>query len=120
MNVLGYATSPREIVALLEKRRYALGIKQLDLDAVAGLADGHCGKIACGTKPIGHISLPNLLAALGLKLAVIADDTALPRQTRALIGSSRGKPRCATIPAPAAIPAPAPSQPIPDALDLAA
>lgn len=93
MNVLGYATSPAEIVALLEQRRYSLGIASRDVDTIAGLADGHCSKIACGLKPIGHISLPNLLAALGLRLAIIADDNSLPRQTRALIGSSNGKPR---------------------------
>jgi hypothetical protein len=90
MQIVGYATSPAEIVALLEQRRYALGINQFDLDAIAGLADGHTSKIACGTKAIGRISLPSLLAALGLRLAVVEDDEWLPSQTIAYIDSSKG------------------------------
>ena len=48
MKVLGYATSLSELVALLAERRYALGITSRDLDAAAGLADGHVSKIECG------------------------------------------------------------------------
>jgi hypothetical protein len=117
MNVLGYATSPAEIVALLEQRRYRLEISQRDLDGIAGLADGHVSKIACGTKVIGHVSLPNLLAALGLKLAIIADDASLPGQTRALMGSSKGKPRSLVR---VADDAPAPSLALLEPVDLAA
>jgi transcriptional regulator with XRE-family HTH domain len=124
MKVIGYATSPAEIVALLEQRRYALGVSQLDLDAIAGLADGHTSKIACGTKAIGRISLPNLLAALGLRLAVVEDDEWLPSQTVAYIDSSKGarRPRGrsstveATIPALAA---PASPEPAPALLEAA-
>ncbi len=116
-NLVGYATTPREIAILLARRRYQLGITSLQIDAIAGIADGLTSKIEANTKPLGFVSLPNLLAALGLKVAVVADDASLPRQTVALIGSSRGKPRS---PAPAAGGAPEPSLAHPEPVDLAA
>ncbi len=119
MKVIGYAANLSELATLLAERRYALGITGLDLDAAAGLADGHVSKLECGIKRLGHVTLPTLLASLGLKLAVVESDEPLPSAIVALLASGRRghakRPPVAlpvveaTIPAPAAEPAPAPT-----------
>jgi hypothetical protein len=68
----------------LRTRAEAAGFSYLDLDHVAGLAHGHCGKIF-GRVPgqnFGAISLPALLRALNLKLAVIAGEPPIPPQPK--------------------------------------
>jgi hypothetical protein len=87
--VLGHARSATEIAKLIAHRRYQLGISSRDLDQIAGLADGHTSKNECGIKKLGDISLPALLATLGLKLAVLADDESLPFQTLCARGTSK-------------------------------
>jgi hypothetical protein len=119
MKVLGYVGSLPELVPLLAERRYALGITSLDLDAAAGLADGHVSKIECRSKRLGHVTLPTLLTSLGLKLAVVESDEPLPGAIVALLSSARRghakRPPVAlpvgeaTIPAPTAEPAPQPT-----------
>lgn len=89
MRIIGTAKSSTEIVKLMAVRRNELGITGRQLDQIAGLADGHTSKIECGTKNLGQISLPTLLETLGLKLAIIADDSALPCQTRRALESKR-------------------------------
>jgi hypothetical protein len=126
MKVLGYVGSIPELVPLLAERRYALGITSLDLDAAAGLADGHVSKIECGLKRLGHISLPTLLAQPWLKLALVESDEPLLRSITALLSSAgrgRAKRRPVALPvveavtlAPAAEPAP---QPAPALLEAA-
>ena len=77
--------------AALRRRREQLGLSQLDLDHVCGWPSGYCGKIEArpgygaergNFRALGPQSLPELLAALGLRLAIVADDTALPAMTR--------------------------------------
>jgi len=89
MNVIGFASTPDEIVALLARRRYELGMTSRAVETVAGLADGYVSKIECGTKSLGRVSLPTLLAAYGLRLAVVEDEAGLPARTRAFIGTAR-------------------------------
>jgi len=89
LTVIGHAYSPNEIAKLIAKRRYQLGISSRHLDQIAGLADGHTSKIECGSKKLGDISLPALLATLGLRLTVVADDESLPLQTQYARGSSK-------------------------------
>jgi hypothetical protein len=89
LRIIGTAKSPTEIAKLMAVRRNELGITGRQLDQIAGLADGHTSKIECGTKNLGHISLPILLDALGLKLTIVADDATLPSQTRRALGSKR-------------------------------
>jgi transcriptional regulator with XRE-family HTH domain len=111
MKVIGYATSLAELVALLAERRYSLGITSTALEAAAGLAQGHLSKVECGTKRLGHISLPTLLSALGLKLAVVESDEPLPLPVAAILNTAKtcpAKHRPVTLPPPSAtIPAPA-------------
>ena len=80
--IVGYASTPFEIAQVLAKRRYQLGLTGRCLDQVAGLADGHTTKLESAVKTLGQISLPTLLAALGCRLALVADDAAIPDRTR--------------------------------------
>jgi len=89
LTVIGHAYSPNEIVKLIAKRHYQLGISSRHLDQITGLADGHTSKIECGSRKLGDISLPALLATLGLKLAVVVDDEILPLQTQCARESSK-------------------------------
>jgi transcriptional regulator with XRE-family HTH domain len=109
MKVVGSAMSLMELVALLAERRYSLGLTSRDLEEAAGLADGHLSKIECGTKRLGHVTLPTLLSALGCRLLLIADDAAIPDVVKAELYTS-ASPRAAQRPAeaqPDALPAPA-------------
>ena len=120
MKVIGFAVTLTELVALLAERRYSLGITSLALDAAAGLADGHCSKIECGTKRLGPISLPTLLSSLGLKIALVESDEPLPLPIAAILNTSKRMDAAkappaalqiapATIPALAAEPTPQPA-----------
>lgn len=81
----------------IRKRRFELGLSQLDLDHVCGWPQGYTGKIEArpGTgsdrgnfRALGPQSLPELLHALGLTLAIVADDEALPGVTRLHAGEA--------------------------------
>lgn len=67
------------LVRAIRERRSALGLSQLALDDLAGLPSGYTGKIeamltnpgAKNARAIGRESLPLLLGALGIELAVV-------------------------------------------------
>ena len=67
------------LVKAIKERRAALGLSQLALDDLAGLQSGYTGKIeamltnpgAKNARAIGRESLPLLLGALGIELAVV-------------------------------------------------
>jgi hypothetical protein len=65
------ASNHDELVALLVARRRSLGLTQVDMDALTGLADGLVSKIECGIKRIGATSLECLLGALKVRLALV-------------------------------------------------
>jgi hypothetical protein len=71
-------TSPEELRRELARRRREVGLPQLLFDRVAGLADGHTGKLECGTKTFGRMSLPTVLSALGLRLALVEAPEGVP------------------------------------------
>jgi hypothetical protein len=52
----------------ISARRRQLGLRQLEADEKSGLQSGYFGKIECGDRHLGPISLPNLLAALDADL----------------------------------------------------
>ena len=68
------------LIATFRARRIELGLSQLDVDEMAGLASGYCGKLeasltnpsAKNARGIGRESLPLMLGALGLELATHA------------------------------------------------
>lgn len=68
---IGVARSYEDIVAACRSRRQELGLPQLVVDEIAGLQSGYVGKIECGDKRLGAMSLPCLLGALGLELVVV-------------------------------------------------
>jgi hypothetical protein len=59
---------------LLAQRRRALGLTQLQVDEIAGLQGGYCGKLEIGLKGFGEMSLQAVLGALqaGLTLTLPA------------------------------------------------
>jgi hypothetical protein len=57
--------------AALSVRVNELRFTHLHVDEIAGLQTGYTGKILCGSRHFGDKSLGQLLAALGLKLAVV-------------------------------------------------
>ena len=94
--IVGYASDLTDLAHLFADRRKALGIPQRALDDAAGLQDGYVSKVECGTRRLGHISLPVLLSALGLRLIVVEAGEPLPASVAALVGSRQA--RCATPP----------------------
>jgi transcriptional regulator with XRE-family HTH domain len=69
-----------DLVAALKARRQSLGLSQLAVDDMAGLSEGYVSKLEMSlTNPrsptaraIGRDSLPLLLGALGVKLALVS------------------------------------------------
>jgi hypothetical protein len=57
--------------AALSVRVNELRMTHLQVDEIAGLQTGYTGKILCGSRHFGDKSLGQLLAGLGLKLAVV-------------------------------------------------
>ncbi len=83
--IIGFATTPREVVALLAQRRYALGLTQAETDYLAGTSDRYLAKVEAGMKGLGDMSLSSILGVLGLRLAVIEDEAGIPRATQRFI-----------------------------------
>ena len=54
--------------------RKAMGVSQLEMDELAGLQSGYTGKLECGMKHLGDLSMPKLLAALKMALLLVPDD----------------------------------------------
>lgn len=71
--------SYEDLVAVLRARRVELGLRQLELDEIAGLQGGYTGKIECGSKGFGPMSLTALLGALGLELVAVKSAALLAR-----------------------------------------
>lgn len=63
------------LVGLMRSRREELGLTCVELDALAGLQDGYTSKVECYPsnhhRTLGIVSLPLMLGALGLVLAVV-------------------------------------------------
>lgn len=74
------------LIEAIKRRRQALGLRQLAMDERTGLPDGYQGKLECGMKHFGPMSLPLVLGALGLKLIVVPGDVVPPK-----IVSRRGR-----------------------------
>ena len=88
------------LIAAFRARRIELGMSQLDVDDAAGLASGYTGKLeasltnpsARNARSIGRESLPLMLGALKLNLAVDArPGRASEKQNKHKTLSERGK-----------------------------
>lgn len=70
-----------DLVAALRARRKALGLSQLELDLIAGWAEGYASKLEMSDRPdprpgarsLGKESLPIALGALQAKLVLVPD-----------------------------------------------
>ena len=60
-----------DLRAAIAIRRKKLGLSQLALDDAAGLQSGYTGKLECGAKGFGDMSLAAVLAALGVELTLM-------------------------------------------------
>jgi len=61
------------------------------LAELAGLPDRYVSKLEAGMKTPGRLSLPLLLQSLGLKLVIVADDSALPAVVRPHVGTLKDR-----------------------------
>jgi hypothetical protein len=65
-------------------RRRQLGLRQLDLDEKSGTMTGYCGKLECGARKFGDLSLPMVLAALDCDLLLAPRSADAPVEHRGL------------------------------------
>ncbi len=79
---IGVARSYEDLVAVCTIRRNELSLAQLAVDEIAGFQTGYTGKLECGDKRLGAMSLPCLLQALGLELVVVRTVPHHERQSR--------------------------------------
>ena len=70
-HALARVTTLEAIVTACQARRKQLGLPQLAVDDLSGLHSGYTAKLECGLKGLGKLSLPLLLGALKLELAVV-------------------------------------------------
>lgn len=59
------------LVKALRARRIELGLTHLAVDEIAGLQTGYTGKIECGIKRLGVMSLTAILGALKVEMALL-------------------------------------------------
>jgi hypothetical protein len=55
-----------EIIGVIALRRRELGLQQLDVDGLTGLADGYHGKTECKDRRLGTTSAPAVFNALAV------------------------------------------------------
>lgn len=70
-DIVGTAVDYPGLRKLIAERRKELGLSQLAVDEIAGVQTGYVGKVECGARHFGDMSLAAILGALGLSLAVV-------------------------------------------------
>lgn len=88
--VLGEARDYVDLLMVLRTQAERLGVPQLAIDEMAGVAAGFSGHCLIGKKRLGPTSMGLIIQALGLKLLVVEDATAIPRIKR-LMHTPRGR-----------------------------
>ena len=78
------AVDYRGLMGALGERKKELGLTNLELDELGGLAGGYTSKLFCGSKRLGLETLGKLLTALNAKVVVVPADAelALPKLTK--------------------------------------
>jgi hypothetical protein len=71
-----------QLRSAIAARRRQLGLRQLEADEKSGLMTGYFGKIECGLRKLGDISLPNVLAALDADLYLAPRTAVSPVEQR--------------------------------------
>jgi hypothetical protein len=60
-----------QLRSALSARRRQLGLRQLEVDELAGTQSGYCGKVESNVRKLGDLSLPMILCALDCDLILI-------------------------------------------------
>ena len=78
------ASDYRTLMGAFIERKQALGLTNLELDELGGLAGGYTSKLFCGSKRLGLETLGKLLTALDAKVVVVPANAelALPKLTK--------------------------------------
>jgi transcriptional regulator with XRE-family HTH domain len=74
-NVIGIAVDYAQLRQLVAARRKELGLRQLEVDEMAGVQSGYTGKLECGDRHFGDMSLGAILGALGMSLVGMRSTT---------------------------------------------
>jgi transcriptional regulator with XRE-family HTH domain len=75
-----------QLTSAFAARRRELGLRQLDADEKAGLQSSYVGKLEIGTRKLGPLSLPMLLAAYDLDILLVPRSDVAPVEHRGLSG----------------------------------
>jgi hypothetical protein len=67
---------------VFDERRVELGLRMMDVDLHAELQDGYFAKLMCGLRNFGPVSLPKVLAALGLEICLMPGDSKIEKSNR--------------------------------------
>lgn len=70
-SIVGVAVDYPGLRGLIAARRRELGLRQLEVDDLAGVQSGYTGKLECGLRHFGDMSLGSILGALGLSLVAV-------------------------------------------------
>jgi hypothetical protein len=78
---LAVCRNPTELQLALRARAEQLQLARYTIDGIAGLAEGHSAKLLTDPpkKNLGPVSIFSLIAALGLSMALIEDQTRMER-----------------------------------------
>jgi transcriptional regulator with XRE-family HTH domain len=66
--------SSADWIAVIRARIKQLGLTHLEVDARAGLSEGHTGKVLCGTRMPSLLTIERLCRALDLAVAIESAD----------------------------------------------
>ena len=88
---LGVVTEYAHLRQLIAERRRELGLRQLEVDDLAGVQSGYTGKIECGLRSMGDMSMGALLGALGLHLVVMRGTSTHPGEGRKTFAKSAAR-----------------------------
>jgi hypothetical protein len=67
-----------QLTSAFAARRRQLGMRQIDADEATGLQSSYVGKLEIGTRRLGPLSLPMLLAAYDLDILLVPRSDAAP------------------------------------------
>lgn len=78
---IAIVTSYDELIEAIRRRAVERGVSHNQLDELAGLPTGYCGKVLgpSQVKKLGPLSMSVMLQALGLALVVVEDPVSLAR-----------------------------------------
>jgi hypothetical protein len=83
-----------QLTSAFAARRRQLGLRQLDADEATGLQGSYVGKLEVGTRKLGPLSLPMLLAAYDLDILLVPRSPSVsPVERTGSAGSVRHSPQ---------------------------